>query len=123
MAKKRIGVIGIGEIGTTKHLTQLVKHSDEVEVVALCDILTERCEKANKDFGLKAKIYTDYKEMCAADDVDAVHVCTPNPLHCEMRNPLHVPTRMRRKCLRHRKKQAESSQAVHSGVIIRLRWK
>ena len=84
MAKKRIGIIGVGEIGTTKHLTQLVKHSEEVEIVALCDILTERCEKANKDFGLNAKIYTDYKEMCAAEDIDVVHVCTPNPLHCEM---------------------------------------
>ena len=84
MAKKRIGIIGIGEIGTTKHLTQLTKHLDEVEIVALCDIIPERCEKANKDFGLSAKIYTDYKEMCAAEDIDVVHVCTPNPLHCEM---------------------------------------
>ena len=33
---------------------------------------------------LNAKIYTDYKEMCAAEDIDVVHVCTPNPLHCEM---------------------------------------
>ena len=84
MTKKRIGIIGVGEIGTTKHLTQLVKHSEEVEIVALCDILTERCEKANKDFGLNAKIYTDYKEMCAAEDIDVVHVCTPNP-HCIVR--------------------------------------
>jgi len=84
MAKKRIGIIGIGEIGTTKHLTQLTKHLDEVEIVALCDIIPERCEKANKDFGLSAKVYTDYKEMCAAEDIDVVHVCTPNPLHCEM---------------------------------------
>ena len=84
MAKKRIGIIGVGEIGTTKHITQLVTHPEEVEIVALCDIIPERCEKANKDFGLSAKIYTDYKEMCAAEDIDAVHVCTPNPLHCEM---------------------------------------
>lgn len=48
MAKKRIGIIGIGEIGTTKHLTQLTKHLDEVEIVALCDIIPERCEKATK---------------------------------------------------------------------------
>ncbi len=82
--KKRIGVIGIGEIGTTKHLTQLVRHLDEVEIVALCDILPERCEKANADFKLSAKIYTDYKELCASPDVDVIHVCTPNPLHCEM---------------------------------------
>lgn len=84
MAKLRVGVIGIGEIGTTKHLTQLCNHKDEVEIVALCDIEPARCEKANADFGLNAKIYTDYKEICAAEDIDVIHVCTPNPLHCEM---------------------------------------
>lgn len=84
MAKLRVGIIGIGEIGTTKHLKQLTRHPEEVEVVALCDIDTERCEKANTDFNLEARIYTDYKEMCAAEDIDVIHVCTPNPLHCEM---------------------------------------
>ena len=48
MAKKRIGIIGIGEIGTTKHLTQLTKHLDEVEIVALCDIIPERCDPDKK---------------------------------------------------------------------------
>ena len=84
MSKVRAAVIGIGEIGTTKHLTQLCRHKDEVEVVALCDIIPERCEKAKKDFGLDAKIYTDYKELCADPDIDIIHVCTPNPLHKEM---------------------------------------
>lgn len=84
MAKIRVGIIGIGEIGTTKHLTQLVRHTDEVEIAALCDIVPEKCEKANEDFGLNAKIYTDYKEICTDETLDVIHVCTPNPLHCEM---------------------------------------
>lgn len=84
MKKLRVGVIGIGEIGTTKHLTQLVRHADEVEVAAMCDIIPERCEQANEKFGLNAKIYTDYNEICADETLDVIHVCTPNPLHCEM---------------------------------------
>lgn len=84
MKKVRVGIIGIGEIGTTKHLTQLSRHKDEVEIAALCDIIPERCEKAKKDFDLDAKIYTDYKEICADESLDVIHVCTPNPLHCEM---------------------------------------
>ena len=84
MSKVRIGIIGIGEIGTTKHLTQLCRHTDEVEIAALCDIIPERCEKAIKDFGLNAKIYTDYKEICTDETLDVIHVCTPNPLHKEM---------------------------------------
>ena len=84
MAKVRVGVIGIGEIGTTKHLTQLSAHPEEVEIAALCDVIPARCEKANADFGLNAKIYTDYKEMIADETLDVIHVCTPNPLHAEM---------------------------------------
>ena len=84
MAKLRVGIIGIGEIGTTKHLTQLSNHLDEVEIVALCDIDKSRCEKALVDFKLTANCYEDYKEMIDKENLDMVHVCTPNPLHCEM---------------------------------------
>ncbi len=84
MKKVRVGIIGIGEIGTTKHLTQLSRHKDEIEIAALCDIIPERCKKAKKDFELDAKVYTDYKEICADESLDVIHVCTPNPLHCEM---------------------------------------
>ena len=44
----------------------------------------KKYEKANKDFGLNAKIYTDYKALCADETIDIIHVCTPNPLHKEM---------------------------------------
>lgn len=79
----KVGVIGIGTIATTKHIPALLKRED-VKITALCDIDTSRCEKAVKDFGLEAKIYTDYRELCGDDELDVVHVCTPNPLHCEM---------------------------------------
>lgn len=80
MAKLRVGVIGIGVIATTKHIPNLAKRKD-VEIVALCDIDAAKAEKANKDFGLNAKIYTDWKEVCANPDIDIIEVCTPNPLH------------------------------------------
>lgn len=83
MGKLKIGVIGIGVIATTKHIPNLLKRED-IEVTALCDVDTEKCVKANKDFGLHAKIYTDYKELCENKELDVVHVCTPNPLHCPM---------------------------------------
>lgn len=83
MKKLKIGVIGIGVIATTKHIPSLLKRED-VEIRALCDIDPELCEKAKKDFGIDAKVYTDYRQLCADDSLDVVHVCTPNPLHCEM---------------------------------------
>lgn len=84
MSKVKIGIIGIGEIGTTKHLEQLTTHPEEVEIAALCDVIPERCEKANEKYGISAKVYTDYKEMLQDETLDVIHVCTPNPLHAEM---------------------------------------
>jgi predicted dehydrogenase len=83
MNKLRIGIIGVGTIATSKHLTTLVKYPD-VEITALCDIERDRCEKANARFGLSAKIYTDYHDLCADTAVDVVHICTPNTLHATM---------------------------------------
>lgn len=83
MDRLKVGIIGIGVIATTKHIPNLLKRED-VEIIALCDIETAKCVKANDDFSLNAKIYTDYKELCQDGQIDVVHVCTPNPLHCEM---------------------------------------
>jgi len=47
MEKLKIGIIGIGVIATTKHITYLLKRED-VEVVALCDIDTAKAEKAKE---------------------------------------------------------------------------
>ena len=83
MKTLKIGVIGIGVIATTKHIPALVKR-DDVEVVALCDVEREKAEKAKADFNLDATIHTDYKELCSNPELDVIHICTPNPLHCEM---------------------------------------
>ena len=60
-------------------------NADKAEMVAFCDIIPERAEKAAKEYGVEgAKVYTDYKEMLADTSVefDVVHVCTPNVAHC-----------------------------------------
>lgn len=83
MSKLKIGIVGIGVIANSKHIATLVKYSD-VEIVALCDIDRDRCDKANARWGLSAKIYSDYHDLCADPGIDIVHICTPNPLHCPM---------------------------------------
>ena len=63
MAKLSIGIIGIGTIATSKHITSLLK-IPEAEIVALCDIEPDRCEKAKAQFSLPAaKVYTDYRAL------------------------------------------------------------
>ena len=86
MAEKivKIGIIGCGGIANGKHMPALSKLSN-VEMVAFCDIIIEKAEKAAKDYGTKdAKVYLDYKELLADKAIDVVHVLTHNTLHCPM---------------------------------------
>lgn len=83
MAKKiyRVGIVGCGGIANGKHMPAL-KKLENVQMVAFCDIIPERAEKAAKEYGVKqAKVYRDYKELVALADIDVVHVLTPNKSH------------------------------------------
>ena len=81
MAKLRICIVGCGGIANGKHMPSLAM-VDEAEMVAFCDIVRERAEKAAKEYGVEgAKVYTDYKEMIDTEKPDVVHVCTPNKSH------------------------------------------
>ena len=80
--KLRIGIIGCGGIANGKHMPNLKKLDDKLELVAFCDIVLERAEAAAKKFGTEdAKVYEDYKELLKDETIDVVHVCTPNRSH------------------------------------------
>lgn len=77
----KIGIIGCGNIASHKHMPAL-KAQKDVEMIAFCDILPEKAEKAANTFGVEgAKTYTDYRDLLADPTIDAVHVCTPNRSH------------------------------------------
>jgi len=77
----KVGIVGCGGIANGKHMPAL-KRVKEVEMVAFCDIIVEKAEKAAKEFGTQgAKVYADYNEMLAKEKLDVVHVCTPNKSH------------------------------------------
>ncbi len=79
--KLRIGIIGCGGIANGKHMPNLAK-LDNVEMVAFCDLVKERAEKAAEEYGTPdAKVYTDYKELLKDKSIDICHVCTPNRSH------------------------------------------
>ena len=82
MEKKiRIGIIGCGGIANGKHMPAL-SAIDSCEMVAFCDIIVEKAEKAAEKFGVEgAKVYEDYKELLKDESIDVVHVCTPNRSH------------------------------------------
>jgi predicted dehydrogenase len=77
----KVAIIGLGEISKL-HVNALIENG--CEIVAICDIIEERCFSTNKEFNLTARTYVDYREMLDTEVIDAVHICTPHYLHAEM---------------------------------------
>ena len=79
----RVGFVGVGGRGT-RHL-QLVLGVPDVEVTAVCDIdegrLARAAGRVREATGKKPVAYRDYKELLAAEDVDAVVNATPPDCH------------------------------------------
>ena len=77
----RVGIIGCGGIANGKHMPSL-KQLPNVQMVAFCDLIVERAEKAKQQYGTPdANVYEDYKELLKDETIDVVHVCTPNRSH------------------------------------------
>lgn len=82
MEKAKIGVVGVGWVSQVFHLPILTKFPD-VEVVAVCDKDRSRAAMIAERFGIQ-RAYTDYQQMLAAEDIQAVDICTPTDLHKEI---------------------------------------
>lgn len=80
--------IGIGHIGTGTRGGDLVKavvESKGARITAICDVYTPHVDKAVKYSGNpEAKRYTDYQDLLADKNVDAVVVATPDHWHSKM---------------------------------------
>ncbi|MCP4640751.1 MAG: Gfo/Idh/MocA family oxidoreductase [bacterium] len=81
MAKKlRAGVVGCGQIARHLHVADYAV-CEEAEVVALCDVIKSKAAALAADKAPGATIYTDYKKMLKAENLDMVTVATPNYQH------------------------------------------
>jgi predicted dehydrogenase len=79
--KIAVGVIGTGFIGPA-HIDALRRLSN-VDVVALADVDDGTAKAKAESLGV-ASAYGDYRKLLAREDVQVVHICTPNYLHFEM---------------------------------------
>ena len=77
----KIGVIGAGSI-SEMHFDSYKNNSD-VEIYAVCDLNINRAEEKAIKYGAN-KFYTDYQELLALDEIDAVSICTWNDSHAEI---------------------------------------
>ena len=76
-----VGVIGVG-FGSTVHIPGF-QSEEGVEVVAVCARHEEGAREAAQRFAVP-KFYTDWREMVASDEVDAVSIVSPVTMHREM---------------------------------------
>ena len=82
--KLKAGIIGCGGIANGKHMPSIAQ-IPELEIVAFCDIIIDRADKAAKQYGAKGtKTYKDYKDLLKDKKIDVVYVLTPNREHSFM---------------------------------------
>lgn len=83
MTQIGIGIIGLGGVGSWGHLPGYLEIPDEVRIVALCDTNPKVTEPLLEKYGIK-KSYSNYKDLVADPDVDAVDICLPHFLHAKV---------------------------------------
>ena len=80
MQRYKTAVIGIGYIGNA-HIEALQRIG--MQICALADANIAVCESVAKKYAIP-HVYDDYKVMLEKEELQAVHICTPNHLHFEI---------------------------------------
>jgi predicted dehydrogenase len=120
MKKLRFGVIGAGGFAEICHVPGLQTHP-QAEVVALCGRRYDHARAMADRLGVP-DVHTDYRELCAREDLDGVTITTPNAVHAEQAlaafaNGKHVfcekPLGMNVAEVREMLRAAKASRKVH----------
>jgi predicted dehydrogenase len=80
MDKVRVGIVGVGNIATL-NVPGYLNH-EHCELVALCDPRPDVLERRQQEWNV-ARGFGTIDELLACDDVDAVEILSPTPLHAE----------------------------------------
>ena len=82
MQKKiRLGMIGAGSF-SREHL-EGIRRLKNAEIVAIADSIEERAKERAEAFAIP-EYYTDYKQLLAREDIDAVTLPLPDQVHCQV---------------------------------------
>lgn len=77
----RIGIIGIGNMGSGHAKNLVAGKVKNGQLVAVCDIKPARLEWAKETLGEDVKLYDNYKDLLADKDIDGVLIATPHYDH------------------------------------------
>lgn len=80
MKKVKVGIAGLGRLGKV-HANNLAFKIPGAELTAACSIMEHELEYAKAELGVQ-DVYTDYREMLAKADIDAVAIVTTSGEHC-----------------------------------------
>lgn len=78
--KIRLALIGCGRI-SVKHIDAIKIHSDNLELVAVCDNDKQKLEAIADKYFVKG--YKRYRDLLEDKEIDAVILCTPSGIHPE----------------------------------------
>ena len=97
MDKVKIGIIGIGNMGSSHAVNIKNGKVENAKLTAICDINPDRLDWAAKELGEEVKYYDNTDEFFANADIDAVMIATPHYDHPTLAikafdNDLHVLT-------------------------------
>ena len=81
IASVNVAVIGTGARG--KGLMRILDNTNNVNLIAYCDVLTFRLNEA-LEIAPKAKAYTDYLELLQHKNLDAIIISTPLNTHAQI---------------------------------------
>jgi predicted dehydrogenase len=79
--KFRVGFIGMGRQGRSN--MRAAMRSGDIDVVAISDVYEPNLKQA-QEMAPEARVYRDFRELIAADDIDAVCISTPDHWHAYM---------------------------------------
>lgn len=78
----RIAIIGAGAVSDYHHVPG-IRLDPRAELVAACDSSVALLEQRKRDWSID-RVTTDYEQLCADPQIDAVIIATPNNLHLPM---------------------------------------
>lgn len=97
MKKVRIGIIGIGNMGSSHAKNLIDGKIQDAELTAVCDINPERLKWAKSTLGDNVLLFEDAASLFASKTIDAIIIATPHYDHSPLaiqgfENSLHVLT-------------------------------
>lgn len=79
MKRVKFGIVGLGRLGT-KHAEDLMFRIPTAQLTAACSVVPEELDRVSS-WGVD--LYSNYSEMIAKADIDAVAIVSPSHLHPE----------------------------------------